>query len=142
MQTLGQSLKPTMVVSYTAAAASDVNGTRVDMQNYEGVIFIVGFGTSAIDNGIKAQQDTATGMGDAADLLGTSLLLDATETVAMLEIYRPRERYVRPVIIRGTSSTIEFCVAIQYKGRKLPVDIDAITDVAFETHTSPAEGTA
>ena len=142
MQTLGQSLKPTMVISYTAAATSAVTGTEVDMQNYDGVIWIVGFGTSAANISIKAQQDIVTGMANGADLLGTSLALDATETVAMLELYRPRERFVRPVITRTTSTTIECCIAIQYKGRKLPVDIDSITDVAYECHTSPAEGTA
>ena len=47
------------------AGTSASNGTEVDMQGFEGVIFVMVFGTSATDNGIKAQQDTATGMAGA-----------------------------------------------------------------------------
>ena len=142
MENLGKTINVVVFISDEAEAASNVNGARIDMQGYEGVIFIVGLGTSAADNGIKAQQDTATGMGSAADLLGSQVLLDGTETVAIVEIHKPRERYLRPVIVRGTSTTIELCIAILYGAHKRPVDLNALTDVAYEFHVSPAEGTA
>jgi len=142
MENLGKTIDVKTCVSYTAAAAANATGAEVDMQGYEGVIFIVGLGTSAVDNGIKAQQDTVTGMGNGADLLGSQVLLDGTETIAIVEIHKPRERFLRPIVVRGTSTTIEWCIAIKYGAHKRPVDLNALADVAYELHVSPAEGTA
>ena len=83
-------LKIEKIFDEVVAGTSDSNGTEVDMQGFEGVIFVVVFGTSATDNGIHAEQDTATGMASAAALAGTGVLLDGTETVAILDLFRPR----------------------------------------------------
>lgn len=124
------------------AATTAANGTTIDTAGAEGVIFITIFGTSAADNGVKVQQDTASGMGSAADLAGSQVLLDATETVAAVQVHRPRERYVRPVAVRGTSTTVPGGIAILYGLKSRPYDNDSQTDVAAEVHVSPAEGTA
>lgn len=135
-------IKITKTHDEVTAGTSDSNGATIDMQGYEGVIFLAVLGTPADDNGIKAQQDSASGMGTAADLLGSQVLSDATETVVAVQIHKPRERYVRSVVVRGTSTTVPAGFAIQYGPRTLPVDNDALTDVAAESHVSPAEGTA
>lgn len=124
------------------AGTSASNGTTIDTANAEGVIFVTVFGTSAADNGVKCQQDTASGMGGAADLLATQVLLDGTETVAVVQIHKPRERYLRPVAVRGTSTTVPAGIAIVYGLRTEEYDNDTQTDVAAESHVSPAEGTA
>ena len=112
------------------------------MEGYEGVVFVAHLGTSNAANGVKAQQDTASGMGSAADLEGTQVLLDGTEETAALEIIKPRERYVRAVVVRGVSTTVGAVYAIQYGATTLPVDNDSSTDNSAESHVSPAEGTA
>ena len=124
------------------AGTSASNGTIIDTAGAEGVIFTTIFGTSAADNGIKAQQGAASNMSDAADLAATQVLLDATETTACLQIHKPRERYVRAVAVRGTSTTVPGGVAILYGLRSEAFDNDTQTDVAAEAHVSPAEGTA
>lgn len=139
---LSKSVKITKVVDATIAGTSAVNGSEVDMSGFEGVIFIAKIGTAAADNGIKVQQDTATGMSGAADLEGTSNLSDGTEETLITDIYRPREQFVRPVVVRGTSTTVESVYAIQYGAATCPVDNDASTDNSYELHVSPAEGTA
>ena len=136
------SVKIIKIFDEVGAGTSDSNGTEIDLQNAEGVIFTAVFGTSATDNGLKAQQDTVTGMASAADLEGTQVLLDGTETTAALQIHKPRERFVRAVAVRGTSTTVAAGVAIVYGLKTEAFDNDAQTDVAAENHVSPAEGTA
>lgn len=124
------------------AATSAANGTTIDTAGAEGVIFVTILGTAAANNGVKVQQDSASGMGTAADLLGSQVLSDATETTIVVQVHKPRERYVRPVCVRGTSTTVPGGFAIVYGLRTKPYDNDSQTDVAAEVHVSPAEGTA
>lgn len=124
------------------AGTSDSNGTTIDTAGAEGVIFVTVLGTAAANNGVKVQQDSASGMGTAADLAGSKVLSDATETTIVVEVVKPRERYVRPVAVRGTSTTIPAGIAILYGLRTVPSGNDDQTDVAAESHVSPAEGTA
>lgn len=134
--------KVTEVVSATAAGTSTINGTALDMSGFENVVFIVSFGTAAADNGVKVQQDTVVGMGGAADLLGSSRLCNGTGKVVCSEIVKPRERFVRPAVLRGTSTTINSVIAIQLGARKVPIDNNVTNAQAAEVLISPAEGTA
>ena len=124
----------------TAAASDYSSATVVDTAGYEGARFIVQFGTSAVDNGVKVQQDTDSGFGTGADIEGSKKLLDATAKVAIVDIFRPRERYLKPVVLRGTSSTIDCILVELYGPRVQPTTDDA--SVNSEKHVSPAEGTA
>lgn len=136
-----ENVKVEKIFDEVADGTSASNGTEVDMAGFEGVIFVVVYGTSATDNGIHVEQDTVTGMGSAADLAGTQVFLDGTETVSICQVHKPRERFLRAVADRGTSTTIPAGVAIKYGARTCPVDNDADTDNSAETHISPAEGT-
>ena len=129
-------------IATTAAGTTTINGAEVDMQDYEGVLFVIKFGTPATDNQIKAQQDTVTGMAGAADLLGTLVTTGASDEIVWIDLYKPRERFVRMVALRGTSTTIDWGVAIQYGPRKGAVDNAVAGTIAGELHVSPAEGTA
>lgn len=125
----------------TGAGTSEVDGDIIDMQNYEGVIWICKFGTAATGNQLQAQQGADSGMSDAADLIGTLTTVGSSDEIVYLDLYRPRERYVRCQVQRGTSTTIDWCIAIQYGPKKLPVDNDVAGTIAGERHISPAEGT-
>ena len=138
---LSKHVKVTKVSATVTAGTSAVNGTVVDMQGFEGVVFIASLGTAAADNGIKAQQGQQSNLSDAADLAGTQVLSDATQTDLVLDVYKPQERYIRPVVVRGTSTTVEAVWAIQYEARtKATTNVTAAQ--AAELHVSPDEGTA
>lgn len=137
----------TRVMNAVAAGTSAQNGSAVDMSGYDGVLFVAAFGalTATQVTSLKAQQDTDSGMGTAADLAGTLVgpLADGDGNKCLvLDIYRPKERYVRPVVSRGTANAvIDGVIAIQYRSRKGPVTQGAT--IAFaEQHVSPDEGTA
>lgn len=140
-------IKITRVMNAVAAGTTDQNSDEIDMQGYDGVVFIAAFGalTATQVTSIKAQQDTVTGMAGAQDLKDTKVgpLADGDGNKCLvLDVYRPQERFVRCVVDRGTANAvIDGVIAIQYKGKKLP--ITQPSSVAFnEAHVSPAEGTA
>lgn len=141
-----EDIKIVRVANAQAAGTGAVNGTAVDMQGFEGVLFLVAFG--AIVGGaattVKAQQGAVSDGSDAQDLAGTQVTVgdgDDNKVVA-LEIYQPRDRYVRPVVTRATqNATVDSIVAILFNGRTKPVTLDATIVAASKTVTAPALGT-
>lgn len=129
-------------VATTGAGTTPVNGATIDMQNFEGVLLLVKFGTPAANNTIKAQQGKQSDLSDAADLAGTQVGVGASDELVWIDLYRPQERYVRVVALRGTSTTIDWGVAIQYGAKKEPVDNTIAGTIHGEVHASPAEGAA
>ena len=122
-----------------------LTGSGVDMLGYESVIFYVGalYG-EALTFSMKVQQDSDSAFGTAADLLGTANAFTTgactgDNGLSMVDIHQPQERYVRPVITvpNAQSAKPTFCLAIQYNPKNLPV-----TNLDYEVHVSPAEGTA
>lgn len=146
MLNLARNVKITRVLNAVAAGQTAQTGSVIDMANFEGVIFLAAFGTldTGAVTGLKAQQGLQSNLSDAADLAGTALAItDAADNkLLVLDVFRPAERYVRPVVTRGTAdAVIDGVIAIQYGPRVLPVTQDA-TVAGIETHVSPAEGTA
>lgn len=147
MRNLLSEIEVQSVMNAVAAGTSDQNSSVVDMQNFDGVLFIAKFGTLTATQvtQIKAQQGQQSDLSDAADLVGTLVgpMADAdSNKMLLLDIYRPRERYVRCVVDRGTANAvIDSVVAVKYKGRKLPI-AQGSTVAASEIHNSPDEGTA
>jgi hypothetical protein len=129
-------------VSYTSAAASNVNGDVIDSASAESVAFVVRFGTAAADNTIKVQQGTLANGSDMADLEGSSVAVGASDEIVACEIVKPRERYLRVVVLRGTSSTIETGFALIGGLRVQPADNADAGTIASEKLISPPEGTA
>lgn len=134
-------------VAPTAAGLTDVNGAGVDLQGYEGCLFILGFGTITVNGvqGLKAQASDDDGSGDAySDLAGTLVAAADTDDdkLVVLDVHKPAKRWIRPVVERATAnSVIDLVIAIPYGAMKKPTVTHA--DVAnSEIHASPAEGTA
>jgi len=127
------------------AATTDINGATLDMQGFEGALIIVTFGaiTATAVTSIKAQQGQQSDLSDAADLLGSAQAIADRddEKVFYIDVHKPRERYVRVVVDRGTANAVVASAEyIQYGPHKAPTIHGA--NVAGETHISPAEGTA
>lgn len=127
------------------AATTDIEGAEVDMSGWDGVLMIFTFGviTGSAVTSIKAQQDAATGMASAADLEGTGQTIadDDDEKTFYIDVYKPRERFVRGFIDRATQNAVVASVTyIQYRGSKLPSTHG--TNVSGESFASPPEGTA
>lgn len=144
---IGKELKFTQVKTAVAAGTSDINSDTIDMQNWDGVLFITSFGTitSGAVTSVKVQQDTDSGAGTMADLLGSGQAVADSDSdqCVVHDLYKPLERYVRIVVDRATQNAVlNSIVAIQYRGSKTPATNDSATVVALKSLISPAEGTA
>jgi len=117
-----------------AASDTDQNSDILDMQGYDGVCFIVPV-TDSVATGVATltveqnSDNSDTGMaalsGGAAT--GTSAENDdLNNKLLIVDVYRPRERYVQGVIT-STTANIAFgnMIAIQYKGSKCPITADS-----------------
>lgn len=130
-----------------AANNTDSNSDRIDMANYEGVIFVATV-TDSVATGVatlKVEQNTADSDTGMAAIAGASAAAtcstndDLNDRLLIVEVHRPRERYVQAVRTSATAN-IAFgsVVAILYGARNKPVS-DHSTVLASATVTSAAE---
>jgi hypothetical protein len=73
---------------------------------------------------VTAQQGSEANGGDAADLAAAVVNFTAAdgEKLALIEIYRPRERYVRLKVVRAVAnSVIDGAFAILRDAKKIPI---------------------
>lgn len=116
------------VMNGVVAGTTDQNGTGVNMAGYDGVLFIALLGALTANQvtQLKAQQSSDDGSSDTyADIEGSQTAAmgdDDDNDMLVLDIYRPEEGYVRPVLERGTANAvIDGIIAIRYKARDLPI---------------------
>lgn len=129
------------------ASNTDQNSDILDMANWDGVMFIVPL-TDSVDTGVATltiEQNTAnsdSGMAALSGAVATATSAandDLNNKLLVVDVYRPRERYVQGVIASATAN-IAFgnTLAIQYSGRKGPVSDHASILQAIQA-VSPAE---
>lgn len=144
---LSAAVQPVRSHNAVAAGTTASNGAAIDCSDCEGVMFVAQFGTltATAVTGIKAQQsDDNAGSDDYTDLEGSAQAIADTGSnkCLVLDVYRPRKRYVRAVVTRGTANAvIDGVIAIKYGLRKLAPSLDT-TVAAKKQVSSPAEGTA
>lgn len=130
-----------------AANDTDDNSDRIDMAGYEGVIFICPI-TDSVDTGVATltvEQNTAdsdTGMAALSGAVATATSAandDLNGQLLVVDVYRPRERYVQAVRTSGTAN-IAFgnVTAILYGAKDMPVSSHS-TIAAIARAASPAE---
>lgn len=146
MLQIGRVLKIIKCIAATAAGQTEINGAAVDLSGYEGVMFVAHFGVITVNGVQSLSADQGATSGTATDAIAGSKVVvadDDDEKVAILDIYRPRDRWVRPVIARATAdSIVNGCVAYLYGAKKEPPAADGSEAAAGRTLlASPAEGT-
>lgn len=146
MHNLTHSSKTIRVMNAVAAGTTDQNSSAVDTLGFGGVRFVALFGTLTATQvtSIKAQYSD-DGSTNWTDVAGSTVgpLADAdSNDMLVLDIYRPKQRYVRCVVDRGTANAvIDGVIAELYLPGDAPVTKDA-TVIAQEVHNAPAAGTA
>src|SRR5574338_95219 len=92
-------------VAPVATGTSTITSTAIDMTGFDGALFIVRLGSPATNNSVKIQQCDTSG-GSYADLTGTSVGSHATDNPLIVDIFRPKETFLKYVVTRGTTTTI------------------------------------
>lgn len=124
----------------TAGSTIDNNSDIIDMQGYDGVIFVTPI-TDSVDTGVatltieenSANSDTGMTTITGASASATSAANDDLNgKLLYVDVYRPQERYVQAVLTSATANiAYGNTIAILYKGTKMPVTDD--TSVADST---------
>jgi hypothetical protein len=131
----------------SAANNTDDNSDRIDMSGWEGVVFVCPV-TDSVAGGVatlKVEQNTANSDSGMAALSGASAAStsasndDINDKLLIVDVYKPRERYVQAVRTSATQN-IAFgsVIAILYNGKLAPVAADASV-LAATLVVSPSE---
>ena len=135
---LGHDVKVTTVAP-VATGTTTIDGAALDMAGYEGALFIVRLGSPATNNNLRVRQCDTSG-GTYADLQGTLVGNHATDNPLVVDVFRPREQFLKYQVTRGTTSTIDIVTIVQYGSSSRPVSQPSGTQI--ESWNEPPEGTA
>ncbi|HLP66762.1 MAG TPA: hypothetical protein VK181_04510 [Rhizobium sp.] len=129
---LTKNTKITRIAASAIAAQTDVASSILDMSGFDGVTFIALTGdvtdTSAL--ALKCEENDANSAVGMAELVGsagfTAGVSTADNKAIVLDVYKPRKRYVRAVLERGlANAVVDGIIAIQYGARNVPTSHDA-----------------
>lgn len=113
---------------------AEFDSSSVDLQGWDGVLFVGSIGTANAGNYFKAQDSADNAAWN--DLAGSKTGANATEGI--IDLYKPTNRYARLGVIRaGATTTVDPTIAILYRGNKKPV----AQTIAKTLLATPAEGT-
>ena len=146
---LTNEVKTFLAKTAVAAGATDItDATAIDTAGYEGVRFIFSFGVitaGAATSVAAASLATSSPTPGTDDLLGSKITVADTDdnTIVILDINRPRLRYVRPFVKRATQNAVLNSIIAELYGHSglMPIAKDASVS-SQELHVSPAQGTA
>lgn len=141
-----KNVKIDQILGYYAAGTTARTSSIIDMQGYEGVLFVAGLGT-IIEGGtvnVQVLQNTANTTVGMAAVAGTSAhtvtaanaLL--TQSAIVVDVYKPLERYLEVTVTPASENAVILGVtAIRYKGKMAP---NANADLLTSTQLiSPSE---
>lgn len=123
----------------TATGTTTILSSAYDMTGFDGITFVVRLGSPAANNSIKLSQATTSG-GSYTDLANTSVT-HATNNQLMITVFRPSKQFIKCNVVRGTTTTIDTLVAIQWKGKGVR-PVTQPTASTYEEYSFPVEGTA
>ncbi|MBN2024076.1 MAG: hypothetical protein JW809_14935 [Pirellulales bacterium] len=122
---LSEDVKLTLVQPGLADGQTDPDSARVDMQGFDGVMFVGVVGTitgsGTVELAVKQADTDIVG----AALAGASATAEGSansDKLLVIDIDKPRKRYVGTTLTRAVANSIYGgTIAIQYKGRNKPV---------------------
>ena len=127
-------------VAPTATGTSTIDGSALDMTGFDGALCIVRLGSPATNNNLRIRQCDTSG-GTYADLASSKVGDHVSNTPLIVDVYRPLEGFLKYQITRGTTTTIDSVVIVQYKGKGV-VPITQPSGTASTKLYHPVEGTA
>lgn len=134
-----ENLKIDVAAAAASSGTSDVDGSALDMAGYEGVLLFVYIGTANSGNYLQALHGNTNSPSDTVE--GSKVVTDSNGDVAVLEINRPKYRYIKPQVKRGSATVTGEVYAIRYGARVKPVTNDVANSQNVVALATPATGT-
>lgn len=116
---------------------------EIDTTGYTGCCFIVKFAAVGGAGSLKLQEHDVTATGQA-DLAGTGVTVatDDDGQMFVIDIKRPRKKFLTLSLAKGGATTAAVASAILYNSESTPLNNNDTDDVTVEVHVSPIAGTA
>lgn len=137
---LSKAVKITLAAAAASANTTDVLSSAIDMQGFEGCMFVGSIATANAGNYANVQSSSDNSADTYADLTSTKVVPGHNGDSFLIDVFRPQERYLKLLVKRGASTVTGDVYAVQYGAHKLPTT--HATTIDSEVHVSPAEGTA
>lgn len=140
-----QDCKVLLVENNVTAGQATTVGEIIDTAGFEGACFIYKLGT--VTDGaavtLTIYQGTDATVSDVAALSGATAIIATTATdgekLLMVDVKKPRERYLRPTIVTATQNVeIDSAICVLYNPLVLPVSQTTFVDKSTQV-VSPAE---
>ncbi len=129
------------IKDHSAASTAAVTSDIVDLAGFSGVAFFSSFGTANATNTIKVQGNSSNTTDGMSDLEGTLVSSGSSDEDVIVEVHKPRHRYLQVVAARGASSTLESIWAVLY-GASSNASRNSVTGTQVaELHVAPGTGT-
>lgn len=143
---LSKDVKITKVKAASAAGQTAINSDAVDMEGFEGVVFLVtanAITATGVQSINAAQGDSSGGAFDDLEGSGITVADDDDGQAFFIDVFRPQDQFVRLEIARATADSVWGEIyAIQYGARKHPIDNNVTDEMTGLSLISPDEGTA
>lgn len=110
-----------------AGASTATNGAAVDMQGWDGVVFVAMVGNTDRTVDQKVQSDDNSGFSSPTDITGaasTQVSATGDSKSYAIDVWRPGERFVRHIVTSGAGGTATLIAgfAIRYRATgRLPI---------------------
>ena len=127
---LSKDVKITLVQAPLADGQTDPDSAAVDMEGFEGVMFVGIVGTVTEDGTVSLKASQSSDNVNFNDLSGVVAAGDDEDSdkFLVLDVYRPLDRYVRTTLTRAVENSIYGgTIAIQYGAHNKPTVHDAST---------------
>lgn len=113
-----------------SSTSATYNGAIIDMEGYDGVLFIVllnsvaagGSASLSIQEAAVNSQGSMVAAGTPVVATGTT----ASNGLTVLETFEPAQRFVQPTLtISGGAVVVDGVIAVQYRGKVNPTTLSA-----------------
>ncbi len=127
---LGKDVKGILIQAPLASGGSDPLSTVVDMEGFEGCLFVGIVGTAgSTDVATLKISEAATSDGSMGDLSGITGSTSAGESdkFIMIDVYKPKDQFLQATITRSAAVEYGGTMAYQYGPLKRPTTHDSST---------------
>lgn len=144
---LSNNTKTVRASNAVAAGTTVINSAWIDTRGFSGIEFTAWFGALTANQVTSAKlqysNDGATLLGDVAGSASAALADDDSNRGLQLELYRPKHRFVRMVISRGTANAVlDVIQAKLFNAHEVPVAKDSTMALTPKVLNAPTSGVA
>lgn len=138
-QQLLTNVKITKVLAAATSAATPVTSAIVDMQDYEGLVFVCAMVSGNVSNYLSVIDGNQSNLSDALPVSGLQAAAVSDGCTVAVEIDNPQKRYHAAVVNRAVGTVVGDMYAIQFSGKRRPTNNNILGVITAAMAVAPAD---